>query len=427
MNTISNPSTSTTHQAAPGALPAVDPFAPFQLGPITLHNRFIRAGANEGMCIDGAPSKALVKHHRDMAAGGVALTTVAYGAVSKVGRTLDNQIWIRPDILPDLKALAQAVHAEGGRIGFQLTHGGSFVTSCKVDGATMSASSGFNKAGVLRGNYWQRSMNKADMDQVAGEFVTAAQLCRDAGFDVVEIHMGHGYLLNQFISPLSNRRKDAYGGNAENRARFPAEVLRRVKQAVGKDMAVLAKINVADGVPRGATVEDAIATALALQAAGADMLVLSGGRNIESGWFMFGSNFNMDEMQKVLKGSGWLTSTMLKLSQLGAPKVVFKEMYFLEYSRQIRAAVDVPLGYLGGVKSMDNVRTALADGFDAVVLARALIHEPALVNLFQSGTLSRSGCTNCNGCVPYIYHPAGTWCIERPANDLVLNQVRAVG
>lgn len=414
----------TTTATAPTA---IDPFAPFQLGPITLRNRFVRAGANEGMCVDGAPSKALLKHHRDMAAGGVGLTTVAYGAVSEVGRTLENQIWLRPSILSDLKALAQAVHDEGGRISFQITHGGSFVTSCKVQGATMSASSGLNKAGVLRGNYWHRAMNEADMERVAGEFVTAAQLCREAGFDAVEIHMGHGYLLNQFISPLSNKRKDAYGGSAENRARFPAEVLRRVKQAVGQTMAVLAKINVADGVPGGATVQDAIVTAKALQAAGADMLVLSGGRNIESGWFMFGSNFNMDEMQKVLKGSGWLTSMMLKLSQMGAPKVAFKEMYFLEYSRQIRAAVDVPLGYLGGVKSMDNVRTALADGFEAVVLARALIHEPALVKLFQTGALTQSGCSNCNGCVPYIYHPAGTWCIERPANSLTLNQTRAAG
>ena len=403
------------------SLASLDPFAPFQLGPITLRNRFIRAGANEGMCVAGAPSKALLKHHRDMAAGGVGLTTVAYGAVSEVGRTLENQIWLRPSILPDLKALAQAVHDEGGRISFQITHGGSFVTSCKVQGATMSASSGLNKAGLLRGNYWQRAMNEADMERVASEFVTAAQLCREAGFDAVEIHMGHGYLLNQFISPLSNKRKDAWGASAENRARFPAEVLRRVKQAVGRDMAVLAKINVADGVPGGATVQDAIVTAKALQAAGADMLVLSGGRNIESGWFI------MDEMQKVLKGSGWLTPLMLKLSQMGAPKVAFKEMYFLEYSRQIRAAVDVPLGYLGGVKSMDNVRTALADGFEAVVLARALIHEPALVNLFQSGALQQSGCSNCNGCVPYIYHPAGTWCIERPANSLTLNQTRAAG
>ena len=417
----------TTTSPVSESLESPDPFAPFQLGPITLRNRFIRAGANEGMCVSGAPSKALVKHHRDMAAGGVGLTTVAYGAVSEVGRTLENQIWLRPSILPDLKALAQAVHDEGGRISFQITHGGSFVTSCKVQGATMSASSGINKAGVLRGNYWHRAMNEADMERVAGEFVTAAQLCREAGFDAVEIHMGHGYLLNQFISPLSNKRKDAYGGNAENRARFPAEVLRRVKQAVGRDMAVLAKINVADGVPGGATVQDAIVTARALQAAGADMLVLSGGRNIESGWFMFGSNFNMEEMGKVLKGSGWLTPLMLKMSQMGAPKVTFKEMYFLEYSRQIRAAVDVPLGYLGGVKSMDNVRTALADGFDAVVLARALIHEPALVKLFETGALTQSGCSNCNGCVPYIYHPAGTWCIERPANSLTLNQTRAAG
>ena len=310
------------------SLASLDPFAPFQLGPITLRNRFIRAGANEGMCVAGAPSKALLKHHRDMAAGGVGLTTVAYGAVSEVGRTLENQIWLRPSILPDLKALAQAVHDEGGRISFQITHGGSFVTSCKVQGATMSASSGLNKAGLLRGNYWQRAMNEADMERVASEFVAAAQLCREAGFDAVEIHMGHGYLLNQFISPLSNKRKDAWGASAENRARFPAEVLRRVKQAVGRDMAVLAKINVADGVPGGATVQDAIVTAKALQAAGADMLVLSGGRNIESGWFMFGSNFNMDEMQKVLKGSGRLTSLMLKLSQMGAPKVVLRKCIF---------------------------------------------------------------------------------------------------
>ena len=130
---------------------APDLFAPFKLGPVTLRNRFIRAGANEGMVLDGAPTRALVKHHRDMAAGGVGLTTVAYGAVAKVGRTLPNQVWMRPEILPDLKALADAVHADGGAISYQLTHGGSFVTSVKVDGPTMSASGGLNKAGLMRG------------------------------------------------------------------------------------------------------------------------------------------------------------------------------------------------------------------------------------------------------------------------------------
>ena len=403
-----------------------DLFAPFQLGPITLRNRFIRAGANEGMVMKGAPTKALVQHHRAMAAGGVGLTTVAYGAVSKVGRTLPNQVWMRPEILPDLKALADAVHAEGGAISYQITHGGSFVTSVKVDGPTMSASSGINKAGVMRGNFFQRAMNRDDMDLVAQQFVDAAKLCREAGFDAVEIHMGHGYLLNQFISPLSNKRRDEFGGCAEDRARFPAEVLRRVKEAVGREMAVLAKINVADGVPGGATADDAIVTARMLQQAGADLLVLSGGRNIESGWFMFGSNMDMEEMKKVLKGS-FMTGLMMKASQFRTPEVTFREMYFLEYSRKIRAAVDVPLGYLGGARSLANAEQAMADGFDAVVMARPLIHDPQLVNKFRSGELKASGCTNCNRCIPYIYHPAGTMCVLNPPNELAPNQVRAAG
>lgn len=407
-----------TNQAIP------DPFQPFQLGPITLRNRFIKSGANEGMCVDGTPSKALLKHHRDLAAGGVALTTVAYGAVAKVGRTLENQIWIRPEIVPDLKAMADAVHAEGGRISFQITHGGSFVTQCRVAGRTLSAMSGFNPAGAMAGNFFQRAMTGNDMDVVAGQFVRAAELCREAGFDAVEIHMGHGYLLNQFISPLSNQRTDAYGGSAENRVRFPAMVLKRVKDAVGKDLAVLAKINVADGVRRGATVDDAIVTGRALQAAGADMLVLSGGRNMESGWFIFGSNFNLEEMDIVLRDR-WFLRTMMHVAQGRAPKVEFKEMYFLDYSRKIRAALDLPLAYLGGAKSMDNVETALREGFDAIVMARALIHDPALVNKFRGGALRHSGCTSCNRCVAYIYDPAGTRCVFNPPNDLKLNQVRA--
>lgn len=396
-------------------------FTPYQLGPITLKNRFIRAGANEAMSLDGVPTRALLKHHRDMARGGVALTTVAYGAVSRRGRTLPNQIWIRPEILPDLKAMADAVHAEGGKISMQLTHGGSFVTSIRVKGRTLSASSGLNKAGLLCGNLLQRAMKENDMEQVAGEFARAAELCREAGFDAVELHMGHGYLLNQFISPLSNRRKDQYGGGAENRARFPARVLQAVKDAVGADMAVLAKINVADGVRRGATVEDAIVTGRALQEAGADMLVLSGGRNIESGWFMFGSNMNLDEMAKVLKDQK-LTLAMIKLSQKGVPKVKFRPMYFLDYSRRIRAELDMPLAYLGGARSMEDVEQAMAEGFEAVTMARPLIHDPELVRKFQQGLISASGCTNCNGCVPYIYHPGGTRCIENPPNDVALNQ-----
>jgi len=307
-------------------------------------------------------------------------------------------------------------------MSYQITHGGLFVTSIKVKEPLMSACGGFNRAGLLIGNWWSRAMTEDDMAMVLDEFVAAAKVCREAGLDAVELHMGHGYLLNQFISPLNNQRKDQYGGIGENRVRFPAAVLAAVKRAVGRDMAVIAKINVADGVKGGATVEDAIVTAKALERAGADMLVLSGGRNVESGYFMFGSNHNQEEMRKVL---GRVASLAFRLSQLGAPKVTFQEMYFLEYSRQIRAAVTLPLAYLGGVKSLANAEQAMKDGFECVVMARALVHDPALVNKFQSGELSQSGCTNCNRCVPYIYHPAGTQCVMNPCHDIALNRQRA--
>ena len=405
---------------------AASPFEPVTIGPLTLRNRFIKSGANEAMCLDGRPTAALVKHHRDLARGGVGMTTVAYMAVAPEGRTLPNQIWMRLGILPDLLALTSAVHDEGAAISAQITHGGSFVTGMKVKGRTISASSGFNPAGMLKGNLLQRAMTEADMERVTAEFVAAAQLARDAGFDAVELHMGHGYLLNQFISPLSNKREDQYGGSAENRVRFPARVLAAVKQAVGASTAVLAKINVADGTRRGAQVEDGIVTARALQAAGADMLVLSGGRNVESTWFMFGSRMNRQEMARVLKQQGErLVAFAMQAAASREPDIQFREMYFLEYSRKIRAAVDLPLGYLGGIKSLANAEQAVAEGFDCVVLARALLHDPALVNKFHSGEVLQSGCDNCNGCVAYIYHPAGTRCVMNPPNDPDLNKIPA--
>jgi len=402
------------------------PFEPVRIGPLQLRNRFIKSGANEAMSMDGVPTKALLQHHSDLAQGGIGMTTVAYMAVAPEARTLPNQIWMHPGILPDLRALTAAVHAGGAAISAQITHGGSFVTGMKVKGRTISSTSGFNPAGMLKGNFRQRAMTEADMERVIGEFVAAARLAREAGFDAVELHMGHGYLLNQFISPLSNRRTDQYGGTAENRVRFPARVLTAVKQAVGDTTAVLAKINVADGTRRGATVEDGIVTATALQAAGADMLVLSGGRNVESTWFMFGSRINRQEMSKVLKQQGeWLTALMMKVAASSEPDITFREMYFLEYSRKIRAAVTLPLAFLGGVKSLANVQQAIAEGFDCVVLARALLHDPALVNKFRSGELSQSGCDNCNGCVAYIYHPAGTRCVRNLPNELEPNRIPA--
>lgn len=401
------------------------PFDPITIGPLTLRNRFIKSGANEAMSRDGAPTKAMLKHHSDLAKGGVALTTVAYGAVSEVGRTLPQQIVMQRSALEDLRALTDAVHQHGGAASIQITHGGSFVTGLKIKGSTLSSSSGINKAGLLSGNFWHRAMNENDMQSIRDQFVAAAIIAREANFDAVELHMGHGYLLNQFISPLSNKRKDQYGGSAENRVRFPASVLRAVKDAVGEDLAILAKINVADGVRGGATAEDGMITAQQLEAAGADMLVLSGGRNMESTWFMFGSPLNQQAIAQVLDSKP-ISRMLMKVAALSTPKdLQFKEMYFHEYSSKIRGAVRLPLAFLGGVKSLANAQKALDDGFECVVMARALIHDTDLVNKFRSGERTQSGCTNCNACVAYIYHQGGTWCIENPPNDLALNEIPA--
>ena len=399
-------------------------YQPMTLGPITLPNRFIKAGANENMSLRGLPTQALVKHHAELARGGVGLTTVAYLSVTKDGRTLPDQLWLSEDAVPALRVVTDAVHEAGGKIAAQITHGGSFVTGIFQPRRLLSSMSGFNAAGLLRGNVLRRAMNERDMDRMVDHFVAGAVKCMEAGFDAVEIHMGHGYLLNQFLSPMDNQRKDQYGGSAENRARFPVRVLREVKAVVGHKMAVLAKINVADGRRSGATVDDAIVTAKLLEEAGADMLVLSGGRNVESGWFMFGSNMNLEAMQRVL-GRWSLSGMAIGATAKTAPKVTFKELYFWEYSTKIRAAVTLPLAYLGGVKTADNVARCMGEGFDAVVIARALLREPELVNKWRDHPQEASLCDNCNSCIAYIYHPAGTWCIHRPPNSLEDNQTIA--
>jgi 2,4-dienoyl-CoA reductase-like NADH-dependent reductase (Old Yellow Enzyme family) len=378
------------------------------------------------MTRDGAPTKSLLTFHRRLAAGGVGMTTLAYVAVSPDGRTFAGQGVMSRESQPHYAVIADAVHAQGARISAQITHAGSFVQHHELSTPrAMSASGGLDQIGMMQGRFLQREMTRRDMDQVRGEFVAAARLAAEAGFDAVELHMGHGYLLNQFLSPLSNRRRDEYGGSAENRARFPAEVLAAVRAAVGDRMAVLAKINLFDAAKNGATVEDAIVTARILEAGGVDMLVLSGGRNIESPWAIFHSPLPLDDM-KALQPD---LKSQLQFSLLKAmtPKALkFSELYFLDAARQVRAAVGCSLGYVGGVLSLTAADQLLAEGFDAVVIARALVHDPELIARFRLEPGHRSGCDACNRCVAVMYSAAGTHCtLTRNAIPAKLNGVLA--
>jgi 2,4-dienoyl-CoA reductase (NADPH2) len=246
--------------------PPPSPFSPIRIGPLELRNRFIKSATNEGMAKKGVPSKLLVRHHASMAEGGVGMTTVAYCAVSADGRTFTDQVQLKEATVPHLRALTDAVHAHGAAACAQITHGGAFnflpSLATRYPG---SSSGGFNPPGLLVNRFFKKAMTADDMRAVAMEFAEGALLAEKCGFDAVEIHMGHGYLLSQFISPAYNKRRDVYGGDAAARAKFPSEVLGRVLDVVGKRLAVTCKISVVEGFRGGGTADDAVAVARVLE------------------------------------------------------------------------------------------------------------------------------------------------------------------
>jgi 2,4-dienoyl-CoA reductase-like NADH-dependent reductase (Old Yellow Enzyme family) len=396
---------------------------PWPLGPLRLRNRFIKSATNEGMAPGGVPTQALVRHHRAMAAGGVGLTTVAYCAVSPDGRTFPDQVVLDDATVKHLRALTDAVHAAGGAASAQLTHGGAFnflpSLSTKYP---FSASGGFNPAGALSGRLFKTQMTRADMDRMTADFVAAARTAQRAGFDAVELHMGHGYLLSQFLSPVYNRRRDEYGGSAEARARYPAEVLRAVLDAVGGSMAVTCKVSMYAGHAGGGTVEDSVAQCRVLANAGAHLIVLSSGMNVETPWHIFGSPMPPSAMAG--QGSR-LMAMAAKILEWRQPKLAFRELYNLDAARRIRAAVSAPLAYLGGAKSVAGIEQAMREGFDAVVMGRALIHQSDLVRAFAEGRLADSGCTACNECIATMYRPSGTRCVLTGVDDPAPNRIPA--
>ena len=400
----------------------VSPFSPIRIGPLTLRNRFIKSATNEGCARGGIPSQMLVRHHAAMAAGGVGMTTVAYCAVSADGRTFADQLQLEPRIVPGLRVLTDSVHRHGAAACAQVTHAGAFTfLPGLATKRPLSASSGINTAGAVSGRLLRQAMSEADIERIAGEFVTAARIAREAGFDAVEIHMGHGYLLSQFLSPRYNRREDRYGGDVQRRALFPALVLRRVLDAVARDVAVTCKLCATEGFKGGADADDAARVARILESEGAHLLVLSGGMNIESPWVMFGSPLPADAVAPPKSPLIRLAARFLKT---GGPKTLeFREMYLLEHSRKVRAAVRMPLAYLGGAKSLAGVHTAMAEGFDCVAMGRARSSTtPILVNKYRTGAATGSGCTACNRFrIATMYSPGGTSCVLGEPNDAVLN------
>ena len=387
---------------------APDPFAPARLGPLTLRNRFIKAATFEGRTPDALVTDDLIDFHREIAAGGVAMTTVAYCAVAPEGRTDGFQLYWRPEALPGLARLAEAVHAEGAAVSAQIGHAGPVANPRSTGGRALAPSRMFQPLGMQ----FCRVPDADRLALVVRQHAEAATMAAEAGFDAVEIHMGHNYLVSSFLSPGLNKRTDSYGGSLDNRARLALETARAVRAAVGHGIAITAKLNMDDGVRSGLHVEEAIQVARWLQAEGTvDALELTAGSSLLNPMYLFRGAAPRKEFAAAMPQP---VRTGLKLVGKGfIRQYPYRDAFLLDKASQVRAALDLPLILLGGVTSTAVADQAMAAGFQFVALGRALLREPDLINRMRAQPGHVSLCSHCNRCMPTIY--TRTTCVERPA------------
>ena len=382
---------------------APEVFAPAALGPLSLRNRIIKAATFEGVMPGGKVSDELIEFHRRVAAGGASMSTVAYLAVSPEGRTDRHCLLLNEDNLAGLRRLTDAIHAEGAAAAAQIGHAGPVANARSNRAPALSPSGGFTPMG-----FRLHAIDVAGIERVTEDYGRAASLAVEAGFDSIEVHVGHNYLLSAFLSPKLNKRDDMFGGSVENRARFARNVLRTVRDAAGPKTAVTAKLNMADGVDGGLWLDESVEVASLFEADGAlDALELTGGSSLANPMYLFRGDAPLQEFGATLPGPVRLAFKVVGHRFLRA--YPYEEAFFLPFARQFLRALSTPLILLGGITELATVEAALAEGFAFVAMARALLREPDLPNRMQAGTSTASLCIHCNKCMPTIY--SGTRCV----------------
>lgn len=376
-------------------------FTPCRIGPVTLRNRVIRSAAFENMAYNNSPSQDLFNYHTAVARGGVGMTTVAYAAVCRSGLSFNGQLWMRPEIVPELKKLTDAVHAEGAKASIQLGHCGNMTHRSTCGCMPVGASGGFN----LYSPTFVRRLRVDEIAALVKDFGKAVNLAREAGFDCVEIHAGHGYLISQFLSPCTNRRHDMYGGTLENRMRFMREVMTEVMEAAGDDMGVIVKVNMHDGFKRGMQQDECIKVVQELERLGAHALVLTAGFVSKAPMEVMRGAMPLKTLRHYMdmKKFWWLKGGLALCGRMMIPTVPYSEGYFLEDAKVFRKAVKMPLIYVGGLISRSKMEEVLSEGFVAMQVARALVHDTDFVNKLHSGEIECSGCKHSNYCIGRMY------------------------
>ena len=390
--------------------PAPDVLKPATLGPITLRNRVIKAATFEARTPDALVTDDLIRFHQLPAAGGVGMTTVAYCAVSPGGRTSGGQIWMRPEAVAGLRRLTDTVHAEGAAVSAQIGHAGPVADARSNQARALAPIRFFNPLGMR----FAKKATRDDIDDVIAQHADAARIAVDSGFDAVEIHLGHNYLASSFLSPLINRRSDEFGGSLENRAKVARGIVQAVRKAVNGQIAVTAKLNMADGVRGGITTDESLATAKWLQDdGGLDALELTAGSSLLNPMYLFRGGAPIKEFAKVFKPP--LSWGMRMTGHRFLREYPYHDAYLLRDARLFRAELSMPLILLGGITNSATMKTAMEEGFEFVAMARALLAEPDLVNKIAADAGHVSACTHCNQCMPTIY--SRTHCVVTGAPD----------
>ncbi len=352
-----------------------------QIGTMRLANRFVRSATWEGMATDdGCSTPELDAYVARLAEGGVGLTISSYAYVSPEGRDAPGQLGVCSDEhVPGLTAMARATHAVGGRIALQLAHAGCFGEPSLSGFEPVGPSSLETHDGPVG-----RSLSGAELAELPAAFAAAAERARAAGFNAVQVHAAHGYLLSQFLSPYFNRRTDGYGGGFQQRTRLLLEVVAAVRDAVGNDHPVLVKVNAEDFLPGGLSADDMLEVAARLEAAGVDAIELSGGTGLEEG---------------------------LSFSRIGRPAAGEPEAYYEDAARRFKAEIGVPLMLVGGIRTFETAERLVAEGAtDYIALSRPLIREPGLIARWRAGDTAPARCISDNGCFDAPDEGRGLFC-----------------
>jgi len=359
-----------------------DLFEPTVLNGMTLANRFVRSATWEGLATaEGFATERLTRLLVDLAAGNVGLIITSHAYVSPEGRAAPGQLGIYTDgHVPSLKEMVEKIHAAGGKVAVQISHGGRY--ALKFPDVVRLGPSAIETRGKLQ----CREMTVEEIQRITSQFADAARRARSAGFDALQFHAAHGYLLSEFLSPFFNHRTDAYGGPLTNRARFLLESVNAVRAEVGSAFPILVKLNSQEFLEGGSTVEDMLEVAHLLEKAKVDAIEMSGGNHVEG---IFGAFF---------------PARPGKQKQGEVP-------YYLGEARRYKESIRVPLMLVGGIRSYEWAKRIVSEGYaDYVSLSRPLIREPGLIKRWKSGDTAKSACISDNGCFKPALEGQGVFC-----------------